>query len=72
MSWILAILVVLVLIALIGLFILNAYLIRRDMKKRFDGFRARLENEANALLGHILPPDHSEPVDGGNPPTINR
>ena len=66
MSWVLAILVVLVLVALIGLFVLNAYLIRRDMKNRFDGFRARLESEANALLGHILPPDHSEPADRGN------
>lgn len=67
MSWILAILVVLVLIALIGLFMLNAYLIKRDMKNRFDGLRARLESEANAMLGHILTPDHSEPADGGNP-----
>lgn len=67
MSWVVAILVVLVLIGLIGLFLLNAYLIKRDMKNRFDGLRARLENEANAMLGHILTSEPSEPANGGNP-----
>jgi hypothetical protein len=63
MSWIIAVVLVLVLIALIRSFIMNARLIMRDMNNRFDGLRTRLEHEANSIVGEVLE-THRTDLDG--------
>lgn len=50
MAWTVAFLVVVLIAALAGLFIINARLIRRDLEQRFDRFQARLEEEANSIV----------------------
>ncbi|HSL21474.1 MAG TPA: hypothetical protein VK886_08060 [Vicinamibacterales bacterium] len=55
--WIIALSVVVLLAALIGLFVTAAVVIRRDFKDRFDQARARLENDANAIIDQLLTED---------------
>jgi hypothetical protein len=53
MPVLIAILMVLI-IALTRSFIINAMTLRRDLNKRFDDLRARLEDEANSTVDHLL------------------
>ena len=46
-----------VVLGVIGLaiaFVINAKTLRRDLNRRRDAFRARLENEANSMLDDLL------------------
>ena len=46
-----------VVLGVIGLaiaFVINAKTLRRDLNRRRDAFRARLENEANTMLDDLL------------------
>ena len=54
MPLVIAILVVLLLAGLAGLFISNARLIRRDINDRFDKIRARIEDDATAIVQEAL------------------
>ena len=54
MPVIVAILLAILIIALTRSFILNALALRRDLNKRFDDLRARLEDEANSTVDHLL------------------
>jgi hypothetical protein len=54
MPWLVALLVVVLIAALAGLFIVHARLIRRDIEERFGQFQARLGEEANAVVGDLL------------------
>jgi hypothetical protein len=54
MSWLIAVSVVLFVIVLTRAFILNARAIKRDMNKRFDELRARLERDANSVVDEFL------------------
>ena len=54
MPWVIALLVVLLIATLGGLFVFSAQVIRRDLRDRFDRFRVRLENDANAVVDHLL------------------
>jgi hypothetical protein len=54
MAWILAIALILLIIAITGSFVINAMALKRDIDKRFDDFRVRLEREANATVGDFL------------------
>ena len=51
-AWIAA--VVLGVIGLAIAFVINAKTLRRDLNRRRDAFRARLENEANTMLDDLL------------------
>jgi hypothetical protein len=51
---ILALLLAILVIALTRSFILNALALRRDLNRRFDDLRARLEDEANSTVDHLL------------------
>ena len=51
-TWIVA--VILGVIALTIAFIINARTLTRDLKQRRDTFRTHLENEANAMIDHLL------------------
>lgn len=48
-------------------FVINAKTLRRDLNRRRDAFRARLENEANTMLDDLLNARQveSESRDGG-------
>jgi hypothetical protein len=59
MSWLIAGLLVLGLSTLTAVFIANALTIRRDLKRRVDRFRTRLEDEANAVIDEVLQPPSS-------------
>jgi uncharacterized membrane protein YgaE (UPF0421/DUF939 family) len=59
-----------VVLGVIGLaiaFVINAKTLRRDLNRRRDAFRARLENEANTMLDDLLNARQveSESRDGG-------
>jgi len=56
MSWVLAwiIAVCIGVVCLTLAFINNAKRLRRDLNQRRDVFRTRLENEANAMIDHLL------------------
>ena len=54
MPWVIALLVVPLIATLAGLFVFSAHVIRRDFRDRFDRLRQRLENDANALVDHLL------------------
>ena len=59
-----------VVLGVIGLaiaFVINAKTLRRDLNRRRDAFRARLENEANTMLDDLLNARQveSERRDGG-------
>lgn len=54
MPWIIALLVVLLLATLGGLFVFTARVIRRDLRDRFGQIRVRLENDANAVVDELL------------------
>ena len=54
MPWIIALSVVFLLVALTGLFLTHAIVLRRDLNARFERIRARLENDANAILAEAL------------------
>ena len=51
-AWIAA--VVLGVIGLTIALVINANTLRRDVNRRRDAFRARIENEANDMLDHLL------------------
>lgn len=51
-AWIAA--VVLGVIGLAIAFVINAKTLSRDLNRRRDAFRARLENEANTMLDDLL------------------
>ena len=57
-AWIAA--VVLGVIGLTIALVINANTLRRDVNRRRDAFRARIENEANAMLDHLLNRHHVE------------
>ena len=50
MTFVIAVLVVLLFAGLAGLFVTGARLIRRDMNTRFDKIRAHLEDDATAIV----------------------
>jgi hypothetical protein len=54
MPLILAILVTLVVVVLARSFVINAMALKRDIDRRFDELRVRLEHEANATLEGLL------------------
>ena len=56
--WLMAALLVLGLFAMIVTFVIAAYAIRRDMKKRFDELQRRLESRANAIVDNIFDAHH--------------
>jgi hypothetical protein len=65
-AWILGVLVILLFVGLTRCFIISARAIHRDINLRFDAIRARLESDANALVGEALasnrpPNDAREP-----------
>ena len=53
--------VVLGVIGLAFALVINANTLRRDLNRRRDEFRARIENEGNAILDHLLNGHHAEP-----------
>ncbi len=57
MRWIIAVSAVLGVATLARAFVMNARLIRRDMNKRFDALRERLESSANSVLDELLKPN---------------
>jgi hypothetical protein len=54
MALVIVILAPLLIILLARSFVLNAVALRRDMNKRFDDVRVRLENAANSTVQHLL------------------
>jgi len=64
MPLIIAIFVILGLFGLIWLFVMNAQMLKRDVSQRRDGFRTRLESDANALVDELLNANEA----GGVPP----
>jgi hypothetical protein len=54
MRWIIALSVPLGLAALARAFVMNARLIRRDVNKRFDAIRDRLESSANSVVDELF------------------
>jgi hypothetical protein len=51
---IIALSVVVLIAALLGLFITSAHLIRRDIDDRYDRIRVRIEEDARAVLRDLL------------------
>jgi hypothetical protein len=62
MSWIGAIFLALLLVALTRVFIINAQRINRDMNRRLDEFQARLENDANSVVDAFLKANQADDV----------
>lgn len=54
MTWLVVVLLAIVLIAMTVFFIVNALVIKRDMNKKLDEFRDRLEADANSLVDDLL------------------
>ena len=54
------ILALLLVVAMIYAFVRNAIRLRRDVDRRFDHFRARLESEATTTLDPILKPNSAD------------
>lgn len=54
MPWIILIVAPLLVIVMIGAFVRNAITLKRDIDRRFEDFRARLETEANSKLDALL------------------
>ena len=57
MRWIIALSALFGVAALARAFLMNARLIRRDVNKRFDAIRARLESSANSVVDELLKPN---------------
>ena len=61
-----------VVLGVIGLaiaFVINAKTLRRDLNRRRDAFRARLENEANTMLDDLL---NARQVESKKPRMVHR
>ena len=65
MPWIIAVLIIFALIGLTWLFVINAQMLKRDVSQRRDGFRARLENDANAIVDELLKANEADGVPPG-------
>ena len=57
MAVVVALAVGLLFVGLVGLFVASARLIRRDMNDRFDRIRARLEEDACAIVQELVDGD---------------
>ena len=65
MPWIIAVLIIFALIGLTWLFVINAQMLKRDVSQRRDGFRSRLENDANAIVDELLKANEADGVPPG-------
>jgi hypothetical protein len=65
MPWILAFFAALIVIALTHVCVINARTIMRDMNRTFDGFQARLEREANAVVDAFFSAHQADDVNRG-------
>jgi len=54
MPWFIVILVPLAVIVMAWAFVANAIRLRRDLDRRFDDFRDRLETQANSTVDALL------------------
>ena len=54
MPWFIVILVPLAVIVMTWAFVANAIRLRRDLDRRFDDFRDRLETQANSTVDALL------------------
>jgi membrane protein required for beta-lactamase induction len=54
MSSVLVVLLALLIMVLIGSFFVNAVRIRRDVNKKLNAFRTRLEEQANSVVDELL------------------
>lgn len=59
MTWLLVAMLAVILVGLTIFLIINAMAIKRDMNKRVDEFRDRLEADANSIVDDLL--DSSRP-----------
>ena len=54
MTWLVVAMLAVVLVGMTVFFIINAVAIKRDMNKRVDEFRERLEADANSIVDDLL------------------
>ena len=59
MAWIVSVGLVGLVCALTRSFVINAHAIKRDMNRRFEDIRKRLERDANALVDELLESDQA-------------
>lgn len=63
MTWLVVALLAIVLIAMTIFFIVNALVIKRDMNKKLDEFRDRLEADANSIVDDLLESSRTQDQD---------